>query len=138
MRAPVTHMHIAQCFIACKSHDTAQGIPDNRSAQMTNMHGLGNIRPAIIKDNVLRFIRGGNAEIFKRMKMVLQVTVCNIQINETGPGNFNRRKTLILRQDRNNLLRDLARVFLCQFGRRHRAITLELRQIRTVGYPHLS
>ena len=60
--APIAKMIIGDDGVAEKTINPRQGVAENRAAQMTDMHFLGDVRTAVIDDHGFRRSHGGNAE----------------------------------------------------------------------------
>ena len=135
LQAPVAQMHIACDLPSVGTKESLQGVADHRGTQMSNMHRLGHIRATEIDDDGLalaRFRRAKTRVLRHRDHARGGGIIGHVEIDETRPGDLHLGEDRISLQPRRDLFGDRARILLGRFGRRQRAVALELREIRTI------
>ena len=80
LQAPIAQMHIAYNIMAAKPHQAFEAFANYSGAQMSNMHGLGNIGPEASKP-----VMEGKGVLFKKFA---GIDVFDIEINEEDPDEF--------------------------------------------------
>jgi len=136
LQAPIAQMHVADDMPAIGAKQLLQRIPDDGRAQMSHMHGLGDIRTAEIDHESLARagLRRSQIGIARHgVKPLGQHGIGDVEIDESGPRDFDLRKQRIGLQSRRNLLGDGARIGFRELRCRQRAVTLELCEIGPVG-----
>ena len=113
-------MNIRGHLIAKKAQDTLQRVANNGCAQMTNMHRLGNIGAAKIKDQVLRIFDRSSfcarGICTNALCSLCQGRIADADIQKAGASYIDRRDHRILRNSFGDLGRYFARIAPCGFG----------------------
>ncbi len=133
LQPPVADMDIAHHRPAIGAEQPLQAVADHGRAQMTHMHGLGDIGAAEIDQNRFAVGRGRR---FRRRDAGIQRRIGEIKIDEARPCDLDLGKLRIGLQPRRDPLGDGAGIGFGFLGRRQRAVALELREIGTVGGLH--
>ena len=129
-------MDITQRCVTNKAAQPLDALADNRGAQMADVHGFGNIRAAIIYNNLAgrRRHRTTSALVSYHCRgLRRQKGICYRQIDKTRSSQTDILKVGQLLQPLCYLLTNLPRLATIVFGGGQRAVTLELGQIRAVG-----
>ena len=102
---------------------------------MSDMHRLGDVRPAEIDDDALALPalreRGVGLRV-ERLKPLFERILRKLEIDEARPRDHRLGDQRRFAQARGDLLRDRARVGLGELRRGERAVALEFREVGTV------
>jgi hypothetical protein len=136
LKAPVAEMDVTDHIPLIGAEEPLQTIADDGRAQMTDMHGFGDIRSAEIDEESLapaRFRRTEPHVLRERNATLRQRRVAQIEIDEARPCDLDLGEQRVGPEARDDLLGYRARIGLGLFRRRERAIALELREVWTIG-----
>jgi len=103
LETPVAQMHISQDFMPYGTSHPLQALPDDCRTQMSDMKGLGNIRSAVIDDDLQRFLRLRNRKIRIirfRQDAVAQESLRDINVQKSGHHGFAAPDDGMIRQCR--------------------------------------
>ena len=141
LQAPVAQMHVAHDMPAIGAEQPLQRIADHRRAQMPDMHRLCDVRSAEIDDRGLALPRFGRTQplILRHCAGTFrQRGIGHIEIDEARPRDLDFGKDRIGLQTQCNLFRNRPRIHLRGARSLHRAVALELRHVRTIGFLDLA
>ena len=140
LQAPIAEVHVARDGPAVGAEQPLQRVADDRGAQMSDMHRLGDVRPAEIDDDALALparrerTRGLRVE---RLQPPFECGGRELDVDEARARDHRFADQRRFAQARGDLLGDRARVELRDLRRRERAVALEFGEVRAVGDLHL-
>ena len=129
-------MHVADGSVADEAEQPLQAVADDRRAQVTDMHWLGDVGAAEIQDHGLGRVGLCHAEarvLPLPVGLFGQIGVVEHQIDEAGPRDADFGQTVVASQAIHDRLRDFPRRPLGDAGSTHRAVALELAEVGAVA-----
>ena len=148
LQAPVSEMNISDDVLPVVARQSLQRLADHGASEMSDMQRLGDIRSAVVDDDLLFLLRRRQAPLSVRTRLshLLQIAgqKCRLQlqIEESRFDRFCRfkhrllhrpvRARFALRQFRCHRVGNHKRRFVILLCAGHRAIALKLTQIRAV------
>ena len=136
LRAPVADVIVADRIMAGELQHAAQGVADDRRADVPDVHRLGDVRGGIIDDEPPRPRRRGDAQApvaQRRGQPLDEPAVANPQVDEPGAGNLRRSAEVGDVQALEQFGGDLARGPAKPLAQRHRQIRLVVAELRVLA-----
>ena len=137
LEAPVAEMGVAPDGVAPEAEDALQALADDRAAQVADMHRLGHVRSGEVDHHLAGGVdhRGTGVGVVRGDfgGAGRQGAVGQLQIDEAGARDLDRRQARIVRQPFSDTGRQFAWIGLQRLGSGQRPVGLEVRQVGTVG-----
>ena len=141
LQAPVAQVHVADHLVADEAADPHDALSDDRGAEVADVERFGHVGTTVIDDDPARSPDGVTTQPFIPVYFLYvggDEFVFKLDIDESRSGEGQAIEHFRRRDGFHHVLRDLSGVGPVLFGRRKRAITLELAQVRPVGNPHFA
>ncbi len=141
LQAPVAQVYVTQDIMTEEARDAFDALTDDGGAEMSHVHGLGDVGTAVVDHDLLR---GRHALDTKSIVVRRALCVCceklvgQFEVDEPGTGERYLAKDSVVGEHLRDLLPDLPRVGLVRLCGGERAVALKLSQVGTVGDVHLA
>ena len=134
LRAPIADVVVGNDMVADKASDARQALAENGRADVSDVHGLGDIRRGEVDDNRARLRRGRHSEpgIGRGHFHALGVDLgLDAEIDETRAGDFHRGNG-IARPGSDHLFGQCARVHLVSLRQHHGGVRLVIAEAQVI------
>ncbi len=134
--APIAQVHVTGDVMTGKGEDSLQRLTDDRSTQMSDVELLGDIRAAVVDDDLsgLDSIQTQPRVTFDRLDVVGQSVVRQRDVDEAGPGDVDGGEHLDVREPGYDHRRKIPRSLAGRLGGSQGSIALELREFGTLRH----
>ena len=132
-RAPVAEMDVADDLVSGEPEQALERIPDDRRAQVPDVHGLGDVRPAEVEDHRARFRNQWATEALVAPDLLeerRQKLVPHGEVDEAGRRERDVGEQVTRLEPSDHVVGDRLGRTPVLLGRRQHATALELPQIR--------
>ena len=135
LQAPVAEVNVADDVVAEEAVDALDGLSDDGASQVSDVQGLGDVRPAVVNDD------GSGTLVRLHAKVLGQIHFRNVlrkkfarqpEIQKAGVHSLDAFKHRSARQLLFNRARDLDGRFVIDLGRGQRAVALVLAEVGAV------
>ena len=136
LEAPVPEVGVTDDLVAAEAVEALDGLADDRGAQVTDVHLLGDVGAAVVDDHAPRGRDGLGAGAGVRgdgVGALGEGRVGELQVDEAGAGDVDAGEARVALQPLGHGGGDLARVLAHALGGGQRAVRLEVGQIGSVG-----
>ena len=140
LQAPVAQMNVTDDLVAHIALHPADGLADDRRAQMPHMQRLGHVGPAIVHHNRARRLLLGHAQVFVRAHLLepgAEILRRQAQVDKAGRHRLGLAEGCMV-QLRRHLAGNGNGRLVIRLGRCQRAVALIFAQIRPVGHRRLA
>jgi hypothetical protein len=119
--------------MAKKAEDTFDALTNDRRTEMANVQFLGNVRPAVVDDDLPGGGPIGPERLIERTDVPGQVLIGQGDVDETRSREFELLESGSVGKRIDYRLSNLARVLACPLRCSHRTVALELGKVGTGG-----
>ena len=139
LQPPVAEVDVADDVVAAEAEESLEAFADDAGAQVADVHGLGDVGPAVIEHDAPGVVDGGDAEtvIAGHLVDVLgEEGISEADVDEAGAGEVDAGEGIGLRfgiEGVEDGLGNLARVLTIFAGGGESAVALEVAEIGPAG-----